>query len=174
MLGRRTSARAISRRCRWPPEKLRPSCSTRLWMPPGRRDDVVVAAAASCSAVTTASSGIEGSHSATLSRTVPSKRKTSWSTKETEAASALRGDVLQPLPVDADGALPGAVEARDQPGDGGLAAAGAADERDLLPRPDRQREAGEQRLVERAVAEGDVLQRHMAREPAGARGRLAA
>ena len=40
--------------------------------------------------MTTASSGIEGSHSATLSRTVPSKRKTSWSTKETEAASALR------------------------------------------------------------------------------------
>ncbi len=32
----------------------------------------------------------------------------SWSTKETEAASALRGDVLQPLSVDADDALPGA------------------------------------------------------------------
>ena len=83
--------------------------------------------------------------------------------------AAPRGDVLPALPVDADLALPGAVQTRDEPGDRRLAAAGAADERDLPPGPTASEKPGQRRLVQRAVAEGDVLQRHMADQPAGAR-----
>lgn len=73
-------------------------------------------------------------------------------------------DVLQPLPVDADRALPRGVQARYEPGDRGLAAARAADQGHLLARADRQGEAGEQGFVERAVAERDVLQLDMTLE----------
>ncbi len=104
-----------------------------------------------------------------LSRTEPSKRNTSWSTKETEDASAPRAEcLLQPLPVDAGSRRP---TGRTAPRSAGTRWTCRCPSRrpgaTCRPGPTVEVEAGEQGLVERVVAEGDVLQLHVAVQPAG-------
>ncbi len=89
-VGRSDRALASSRRCRWPPLKLRPPSSTPLLRPPGL---VAIRSnrAASRSAETTTSSGTSSLHRVRLSRTVPSNRVMSWSTYATDAATTSLG-----------------------------------------------------------------------------------
>ena len=96
-----------------------------------------------------------------FSRTVAEKRNGSSSTRPMADAQAAHGEVAHVVAVDEHRALGRVVEAREQPGDRRLAAAGAADERDRLARRQVQVEVLEHRPG-LAVAEGDVAQLHLA------------
>ncbi len=67
-------------------------------------------------------------------------------------------DILQRHAVEGNGAAPGTVEAGDQLGQGGFAAAGAPHEGDLLAGLYRHGEVRDLGLAQAGVAEGDVLQ----------------
>jgi hypothetical protein len=77
-----------------------------------------------------------------------------------------RKHVTDVPPVDADGALPGLVEPRDEHGRRRLAGAARADKGDPLAGGDPQREAGQrvrQALLRRSVGEPDVVELDRAR-----------
>ena len=75
-------------------------------------------------------------------------------------------DSLDGEAVIEDLSLPGTEESGRELADGRLAAAGASDQRHAAPRPDRERQPLDQRLIDRAVeAEGHVAELEPAREP---------
>ena len=67
-------------------------------------------------------------------------------------------DFVQRYAPKGDGAAPGLIQARNQLGQRGFAAAGPADKRDLLAGLDGHGEVGDLRLAQAGIAKGDVFE----------------
>ena len=90
-----------------------------------------------------------------LLRMVSLNRMTSWVTTAIWERRSRKAALAQIHPADADGAGGGIVKAQEQVGQGGLARAGAADQRDHLARLDFQLDVAQDHFG--AVAEADVV-----------------
>ena len=107
-------------------------------------------------AASTSASLAPGRPNRMFSATVSANRKFSWVTMTTPRRRSALGEVAQVDAVEPHRALDRVVEAGHQPGDGRLAGAGRADQRDGLPRGDVQVEAGQH--VRLAIAEPHVVE----------------
>src|SRR5699024_1973345 len=72
--------------------------------------------------------------------------------------------LAQLLPIKADSPFCGRAKAQHQLHQGALPAAGAADDRNLLPRPNMDVDISESALVGILIAEGDMVEIHISPE----------
>ena len=127
-------ARAMAMRWRWPPESEKPALADQRVVALRQRGDELVGPGEPRGPLHQARRAPRGRRTRCWRAIVSVKRNVSSNTMPTARRSSRTRSVADVDAVEEDAARVDVVEARDQPGDRGLAAAGRADERDRLAR----------------------------------------
>ena len=130
--GSASSARAIARRWRWPPERLRPRSPTRVWKPWGRRVDELVRLRALRGQFDLGEGGVRARVGDVLGDGGGEQEGIVADDRDRVAQRA-QVDLADVGAVDEHGARARVVQARDERDEAGLARAGGPDERDRAP-----------------------------------------